>query len=144
MLSIFVIGDTPNEARVPSYGSKITVCAHKMASVFPENRSRRCPVAFDKDCICFWQENLKMKPEIDSFFSLTEDSTTPTSTTPAIMHQDLPASCSNCQKSLIDGATVYQRKGHADIFCSSSCLLNFFQKKQAKKTCYFCLQWGIC
>ncbi|XP_044027833.1 uncharacterized protein LOC122864451 isoform X2 [Siniperca chuatsi] len=79
------------------------------------------------------KEDLK----IGSVFSLKGDST---STVPTLTHMDLPASCSNCKKVLMDGETVYQRKGHADIFCSTSCLLKFYQMKQIKKTCHFCLQ----
>nr|XP_046274081.1 uncharacterized protein LOC124074833 isoform X2 [Scatophagus argus] len=89
-------------------------------------------------------EHIKDEPKvakedlmINSVFSLTEESTSPR---PTETHLDLPASCSNCKKALIDGETVYQRKGRADIFCSMSCLLNFFQMKQAKKSCHFCLQ----
>ncbi|XP_056256201.1 uncharacterized protein LOC130184300 isoform X2 [Seriola aureovittata] len=79
------------------------------------------------------KEDLK----IDSVFSLTTDST---SAPPTVTHMDLHASCSNCKKVLMDGETVYQRKGHADIFCSTSCLLKFYQMKPVKKTCQFCLQ----
>ncbi|XP_039978355.1 LOW QUALITY PROTEIN: uncharacterized protein LOC120786776 [Xiphias gladius] len=79
------------------------------------------------------KEDLK----IGSVFSLTGDST---SAAPILTHMDLPASCSNCKKVLMDGETVYQRKGHADIFCSTSCLVKFYQKKPIKKTCQFCLQ----
>ncbi|XP_074468762.1 uncharacterized protein LOC141753956 isoform X2 [Sebastes fasciatus] len=82
------------------------------------------------------KEDLK----IGSVFSLTEDSSTSTSTTATVAHMDLPASCSNCKQVLMDGVTVYQRKGHADIFCSTPCLLKFYQMKQVKKTCHFCLQ----
>uniref|UniRef100_A0A3Q3BGJ4 TRASH domain-containing protein n=1 Tax=Kryptolebias marmoratus TaxID=37003 RepID=A0A3Q3BGJ4_KRYMA len=57
--------------------------------------------------------------KIDSVFSLTEDSK-PAS--PSLAHMDLPASCSTCQKVLEDGETVYQRKAHTDLFCSTSCL----------------------
>uniref|UniRef100_A0A8C4GWG1 TRASH domain-containing protein n=1 Tax=Dicentrarchus labrax TaxID=13489 RepID=A0A8C4GWG1_DICLA len=70
-------------------------------------------------------------------FSLTGVST---STAPTLTHRDLPASCSNCKKVLMDGETVYQRKAHSNIFCSTPCLLKFYQTKQAKKTCHFCLQ----
>uniref|UniRef100_A0A4W6DBP6 TRASH domain-containing protein n=1 Tax=Lates calcarifer TaxID=8187 RepID=A0A4W6DBP6_LATCA len=82
---------------------------------------------------CFRQEDLK----IGSVFSLTGDST---SAAPTLAHMDLPASCSNCKTVLMDGETVYQRKGHADIFCATSCLLKFYQIKPVKKTCQFCLQ----
>ncbi|XP_049890842.1 uncharacterized protein LOC126384039 isoform X1 [Epinephelus moara] len=82
----------------------------------------------------------KVDLQIGSVFSLTEDSSTTTTPAPTLTHMDLPASCSNCKQVLIDGETVYQRKGHADIFCSSSCLLKFYQMKQVKKTCHFCLQ----
>ncbi|XP_051245715.1 zinc finger MYM-type protein 4-like isoform X1 [Dicentrarchus labrax] len=79
------------------------------------------------------KEDLK----IGSVFSLTGVST---STAPTLTHRDLPASCSNCKKVLMDGETVYQRKAHSNIFCSTPCLLKFYQTKQAKKTCHFCLQ----
>ncbi|XP_070702934.1 zinc finger MYM-type protein 4-like [Pempheris klunzingeri] len=89
-------------------------------------------------------ENIKDEPnstkedlKIGSVFSLKGDST---SAAPTLTQTDLPASCSNCKKLLMDGETVYQRKGHADIFCSTSCLLKFHQMKQVKKTCHFCLQ----
>ncbi|XP_050925183.1 uncharacterized protein LOC108898774 [Lates calcarifer] len=89
-------------------------------------------------------ENIKDEPnvakedlKIGSVFSLTGDST---STAPTLAHMDLPASCSNCKTVLMDGETVYQRKGHADIFCATSCLLKFYQIKPVKKTCQFCLQ----
>ncbi|XP_034748086.1 uncharacterized protein LOC117956880 isoform X2 [Etheostoma cragini] len=96
-------------------------------------------------------ENIKDEPKagddvakehlkIGSVFSLTGDLSTPTSTAPTPTCTDLPASCSNCKQVLKDGETVYQRKGHADIFCSSPCLLKFYQMKQVKKTCHFCLQ----
>ncbi|XP_067468322.1 uncharacterized protein [Thunnus thynnus] len=75
--------------------------------------------------------------KIGSVFSLMGDST---STAPTFTHMDLPASCSSCKKVLMDGETVYQRKSHTDIFCSTSCLLQFYQMKPVKKTCYFCLQ----
>ncbi|GLD59403.1 uncharacterized protein AKAME5_001140500 [Lates japonicus] len=89
-------------------------------------------------------ENIKDEPnvakedlKIGSVFSLTGDST---SAAPTLAHMDLPASCSNCKTVLMDGETVYQRKGHADIFCATSCLLKFYQIKPVKKTCQFCLQ----
>ncbi|XP_040909011.1 uncharacterized protein LOC121191726 isoform X2 [Toxotes jaculatrix] len=75
--------------------------------------------------------------KIGSVFSLTGDSK---STAPTLTHMDLPASCSNCKKVLMDGETVYQRKSHPDIFCSTSCLLKFYQMKPVQKTCHFCLQ----
>ncbi|XP_037831688.1 uncharacterized protein LOC108247922 isoform X3 [Kryptolebias marmoratus] len=79
----------------------------------------------------------KEELKIDSVFSLTEDSK-PAS--PSLAHMDLPASCSTCQKVLEDGETVYQRKAHTDLFCSTSCLLRFYQRKPVKKTCHFCLR----
>ncbi|KAG8004892.1 Zinc finger MYM-type protein 4 [Nibea albiflora] len=86
-------------------------------------------------------ENIKDEPnapkeglKIGSVFSLKGE---PKATA---LTQDLPASCSNCKNVLMDGETVYQRKGRADIFCSTSCLLKFYQMKQAMKTCHFCLQ----
>uniref|UniRef100_A0A3Q1FWC0 Uncharacterized LOC110963615 n=2 Tax=Acanthochromis polyacanthus TaxID=80966 RepID=A0A3Q1FWC0_9TELE len=79
------------------------------------------------------KEDLK----IGSVFSLTGDSKP---TKPTLAHMDLQASCSSCKNILVDGETVYQRKGHQEIFCSSSCLLRFFQMKSVKKTCHFCLQ----
>ncbi|XP_032391770.1 uncharacterized protein LOC116701860 isoform X1 [Etheostoma spectabile] len=96
-------------------------------------------------------ENIKDEPKagddvakehlkIGSVFSLTGDLSTPTSTAPTLTRMDLPASCSNCKQVLKDGETVYQRKGHADIFCSTPCLLKFYHRKQVKKTCHFCLQ----
>ncbi|XP_028452609.1 zinc finger MYM-type protein 4-like [Perca flavescens] len=96
-------------------------------------------------------ENIKDEPKagddvakedlkIGSVFSLTGNLSTPTSTAPTLAHMDLPASCSNCKQVLVDGETVYQRKGHADIFCSTPCLLKCYQMKQVKKTCHFCLQ----
>ncbi|TMS18608.1 Zinc finger MYM-type protein 4 [Larimichthys crocea] len=86
-------------------------------------------------------ENIKDEPnaakedlKIGSVFSLKGE---PKATA---LTQDLPVSCSNCKNVLMDGETVYQRKGRADIFCSTSCLLKFYQMKQAMKTCHFCLQ----
>ncbi|KAM4538846.1 zinc finger MYM-type protein 4-like isoform 2-T2 [Odontesthes bonariensis] len=79
------------------------------------------------------KEDLK----IDSVFSLMED-TKPTE--PTFTQMDLPTSCSTCKEVLMDGKTVYQRKGHPDIFCSTSCLLKFYQMRSMKKTCHFCLQ----
>uniref|UniRef100_A0A096LPV7 TRASH domain-containing protein n=1 Tax=Poecilia formosa TaxID=48698 RepID=A0A096LPV7_POEFO len=79
------------------------------------------------------QEDLK----IGSVFSLTEDSKPPR---PAPAHMEIQASCSTCQKVLLDGETVYQRKAHSDLFCSTSCLLRFHQLKSVKKTCHFCLR----
>lgn len=86
-------------------------------------------------CVFFSsQEDLK----ISSVFSLTGD---PTPAAPPLTHMDLPASCSSCKEVLMNGETVYQRKGHTDIFCSSSCLLKFYQMKPVKKTCHFCIEW---
>ncbi|KAM4725686.1 zinc finger MYM-type protein 4-like [Anableps anableps] len=68
------------------------------------------------------KEDLK----IGSVFSLTEDSKPPR---PTLAHMDLPASCSSCKRVLLDGETVYQRKAHSDLFCSTSCLLSFHQLK---------------
>uniref|UniRef100_A0A671XI67 TRASH domain-containing protein n=1 Tax=Sparus aurata TaxID=8175 RepID=A0A671XI67_SPAAU len=79
------------------------------------------------------KEDLK----IGSVFSFTEQNT---STVATETKMDFTASCSNCKNALVDGETVYQRKSHAEIFCSSPCLLNFYQMKQAKNTCHFCLQ----
>ncbi|XP_041811390.1 uncharacterized protein LOC121619625 isoform X2 [Chelmon rostratus] len=79
------------------------------------------------------KEDLK----IGSVFSLTGDST---SAEPTLTHMDFPESCSNCRKVLMDGEIVYQRKGHTYIFCATPCLLKFYQVKQTKKTCHFCLQ----
>lgn len=90
--------------------------------------------------LCFLQEDLK----IGSVFSLTRDSAPAPATAPppasTATQVDLPASCSACRKVLMDGETVYQRKSHADIFCSTSCLLKFYQMKPGKRTCHFCLQ----
>ncbi|KAM6899530.1 zinc finger MYM-type protein 4-like [Xenentodon cancila] len=69
---------------------------------------------------------------IDSVFSLVEDSK-PT-------EPDVRMSCSQCSMVLTDGDTVYQRKGHTEIFCSTPCLLKLYQMKSVKKTCHFCLQ----
>ncbi|XP_038581361.1 zinc finger MYM-type protein 4-like [Micropterus salmoides] len=89
-------------------------------------------------------ENIKDEPnrvkeelKIGSVFSLKGDTL---SHSPTLTHMDLPASCSSCKKVLMDGETVYQRKLHADIFCSTPCLLKFYQIKQVRKTCHFCLQ----
>ncbi|TKS88872.1 Zinc finger MYM-type protein 4 [Collichthys lucidus] len=84
-------------------------------------------------------ENIKDEPakedlKIGSVFSLKGEPKT------TALTQDLPGSCSNCKNVLMDGETVYQRKGRADIFCSTSCLLKFYQMKQTLKTCHFCLQ----
>ncbi|KAK2830722.1 hypothetical protein Q5P01_018653 [Channa striata] len=79
------------------------------------------------------KEDLK----ISSIFSLTEDSKPAAATFP---HDDFHASCSNCKNILMDGETVYQRKGHTDVFCSTSCLFKFYQMKPVKKTCHFCLE----
>ncbi|KAF6730544.1 Zinc finger MYM-type protein 4 [Oryzias melastigma] len=78
------------------------------------------------------KEDLK----ISSVFSLKEESKP---AQPTSEQTDCPASCSACKSVLKDGETVYQRKGHADIFCSTSCLLKFYQNKTVK-TCHFCLQ----
>ncbi|XP_041867585.1 uncharacterized protein LOC121656583 isoform X2 [Melanotaenia boesemani] len=75
--------------------------------------------------------------EIFSVFSLNED-TKPTE--PSLTQTELPSSCSTCKTVLKDGERVYQRKSHKDIFCSTSCLLKFYQMKSVKKTCHFCLQ----
>ncbi|XP_054461684.1 uncharacterized protein LOC129097029 isoform X2 [Anoplopoma fimbria] len=80
------------------------------------------------------KEDLK----IGSVFSMTGDSST--SPPPAVARLDFLASCSDCKRFLMDRERVYQRKGHADIFCSTPCLLKFYQMKQVKKTCNFCLQ----
>ncbi|XP_037548989.1 zinc finger MYM-type protein 4-like [Nematolebias whitei] len=82
--------------------------------------------------------DIKQEPDepkdlrIGSVFSLTEDS--------KLSPVDPPGSCSTCQRVLEDGATVYQRKAHTDLFCSTSCLLKFYQKKPVKTTCHFCLR----
>ncbi|XP_072227225.1 zinc finger MYM-type protein 4-like [Leuresthes tenuis] len=86
-----------------------------------------------KDGLNVPKEDLK----IGSVFSLMED-TKPAE--PTFTQMDLPSSCSTCNEVLMDGKTVYQRKGHTDIFCSTSCLLKFYQMKSMKKTCHFCLQ----
>ncbi|XP_034401108.1 uncharacterized protein LOC117738995 isoform X2 [Cyclopterus lumpus] len=82
------------------------------------------------------KEDLK----IGSVFSMTADSSMSTSPAPAVAHLDLLASCSDCKRFLNVGETIYQRKGHADIFCSTPCLLRFYQIKPVNKTCQFCLQ----
>ncbi|XP_069033055.1 uncharacterized protein [Embiotoca jacksoni] len=79
------------------------------------------------------QEDLK----IGSVLPLTGESE---SSRPTLTQRDLLAACSNCKKLLMDRETVFQRKGHADIFCATSCLLKFYQMKTVKKTCHFCLQ----
>ncbi|XP_026156664.1 uncharacterized protein LOC113126760 [Mastacembelus armatus] len=78
------------------------------------------------------KEDLK----IGSVFSLKGDSR---SAAPIISQLELPASCSNCTQALMNGETVYQRKAHSDMFCSTSCLLKFYLKP-VQKTCHFCLQ----
>ncbi|KAM4549543.1 uncharacterized protein V3H82_018798 [Fundulus diaphanus] len=83
------------------------------------------------------EPNVQKDLKIGSVFSLTEDTKPPL---PAPAHQDLPASCSSCQRVLMDGETVYQRKAHSDLFCSTSCLLSFYELKSVKTTCHFCLQ----
>ncbi|RVE66764.1 hypothetical protein OJAV_G00110630 [Oryzias javanicus] len=88
-------------------------------------------------------QNVKDEPDvkkedlkISSVFSLKEESKP---AQPASEQTDSPASCSACKTVLKDGETVYQRKGHVDIFCSTSCLLKFYQNKTVK-TCHFCMQ----
>uniref|UniRef100_A0A3Q0SN23 TRASH domain-containing protein n=1 Tax=Amphilophus citrinellus TaxID=61819 RepID=A0A3Q0SN23_AMPCI len=78
-------------------------------------------------------QDIKVEPivakedlKIGSVFSLTGESKP---AEPSLTSMDLPASCSACKKALIDGETVYQRKNHTGIFCSTSCLLRFYQKK---------------
>ncbi|XP_028256549.1 uncharacterized protein LOC114432624 isoform X2 [Parambassis ranga] len=79
----------------------------------------------------------KVELQIDSAFSLMEDCKP---AEPALTQTVLTPSCSHCKKVFMDGASVYQRKAHNDLFCSTPCLLNFYQVKAVKKTCHFCLQ----
>ncbi|XP_013768021.1 zinc finger MYM-type protein 4-like [Pundamilia nyererei] len=79
------------------------------------------------------KEDLK----IGSVFSLTDESKP---AEPSLTNTDVPASCSACKQALMDGETVYQRKNHTGIFCSTSCLLKFYQKIPVWRTCHFCLQ----
>ncbi|XP_006794572.1 zinc finger MYM-type protein 4-like [Neolamprologus brichardi] len=79
------------------------------------------------------KEDLK----IGSVFSLTDESKP---AEPSLTNTDVPASCSTCKQALMDGATVYQRKNHTGAFCSTSCLLKFYQKIPVWRTCHFCLQ----
>ncbi|XP_078810930.1 uncharacterized protein LOC101157550 isoform X2 [Oryzias latipes] len=88
-------------------------------------------------------QNVKDEPDvkkedlrISSVFSIKEESKP---AQPVSKQTDLPSFCSACKTVLRDGETVYQRKGHGDIFCSTSCLLKFHQNKTVK-TCHFCLQ----
>uniref|UniRef100_A0A3Q3VLI0 TRASH domain-containing protein n=1 Tax=Mola mola TaxID=94237 RepID=A0A3Q3VLI0_MOLML len=95
----------------------------------PANETQRCVLVHSN----MTQENIyplhgtsstHTENDLDSFLS-AEDTT---STLPAtVTHTDLPTSCSDCKMALIDGEYVYQRKGHADIFCSTSCLVKFYQ-----------------
>uniref|UniRef100_A0A1A8DRP6 TRASH domain-containing protein n=1 Tax=Nothobranchius kadleci TaxID=1051664 RepID=A0A1A8DRP6_NOTKA len=100
---------------------------------------------FSQDrCDSVSSQEVKQEPDvpkedlkISSVFSLLEDQ----KPAPSFLTQmDLNASCSTCQRVLMDGETVYQRKAHKDLFCSTSCLLKYYQMKSAKKTCHFCLQ----
>ncbi|OBS68138.1 hypothetical protein A6R68_03322, partial [Neotoma lepida] len=40
--------------------------------------------------------------------------------------------CANCKTPLQKGQTVYQRKGSAHLFCSTTCLSSFFHKRSQK------------
>ncbi|XP_060948228.1 uncharacterized protein LOC133025555 [Limanda limanda] len=89
-------------------------------------------------------EHIKDEPsgtkdlQIDPVFFLTTDS--PPSVDTALCHVDLKLSCLSCKKTLMDGETVYQRKDHADVFCSTACILTFYQMRPVRKTCQFCLE----
>ncbi|XP_034456683.1 uncharacterized protein LOC117770910 isoform X3 [Hippoglossus hippoglossus] len=89
-------------------------------------------------------EHIKDEPNVtkdlktDPVFFLTTDS--PPSEDTSLCHVDLKLSCLSCKKTLMDGETVYQRKDHADIFCSTACILTFYQMKPVRKTCQFCLE----
>ncbi|KAM6974369.1 uncharacterized protein LKV04_016014 [Tautogolabrus adspersus] len=91
-------------------------------------------------------ENIKDEPNVAKEEMKTEESPVLTSSAdpgcsaPAVTPTDLRESCSRCRKVLMEGETVYQRKSHTDIFCSSACLLNFYQMKQVQRSCTFCLQ----
>ncbi|XP_053302208.1 uncharacterized protein LOC128461349 isoform X1 [Pleuronectes platessa] len=74
----------------------------------------------------------------DPVFFLTTDS--PPSEDTALCHVDLRLTCLSCKKTMMDGETVYQRKDHADIFCSTACILTFYQMKPVRRTCQFCLE----
>ncbi|KAG7219307.1 hypothetical protein INR49_010369, partial [Caranx melampygus] len=68
------------------------------------------------------KEDLK----IGSVFSLMTDSAPAPATAPPLASTATPVAT--------------QRKGRTDIFCSTSCLLKFYQMKPGKRTCHFCLQ----
>ncbi|XP_074542338.1 uncharacterized protein LOC141802665 [Halichoeres trimaculatus] len=78
-----------------------------------------------------------LKTEEASSFSSPRNST---STEPTVTTFDVLQSCSSCNKVLMDGETAYQKKNHSEIFCSSPCLLKFFQMKEDQTSCTFCLQ----
>ncbi|XP_034560363.1 uncharacterized protein LOC117827743 isoform X3 [Notolabrus celidotus] len=78
-----------------------------------------------------------LKIEDASGLYLSGDST---STAPTVTRVNTAVPCFNCKKILVDGQTVYQKKNHTKIFCSSPCLFNFYQLKQAKMSCTYCLQ----
>nr|XP_029135785.1 zinc finger MYM-type protein 4-like [Labrus bergylta] len=91
-------------------------------------------------------ESIKDEPSMAKEEMKTEESPVltssgdPSHSAPTVANTDLWESCSSCRKVLMDGETVYQRKNHTDIFCSSACLLKFYKMKQVKRSCTFCLQ----
>ncbi|XP_047461601.1 zinc finger MYM-type protein 4-like [Mugil cephalus] len=84
---------------------------------------------------CTEEEEEEEEVKTGPVFSLTGDSTSTESST---AYTGFPTSCTGCSKDLMDEDTVYQRKDHADIFCSTSCLFKFCQAKLS--TCNFCLR----
>ncbi|CAJ1082997.1 uncharacterized protein LOC117827743 isoform X1 [Xyrichtys novacula] len=80
------------------------------------------------------KEDLKIE-EVSSLSSLDSAPAASTQT-----NFDTPVPCFNCKKVLKDRETVYQKKSHAEIFCSSPCLMKFYEAEQEKTSCTFCLQ----
>ncbi|KAM9385664.1 zinc finger MYM-type protein 4-like [Pholidichthys leucotaenia] len=73
--------------------------------------------------------------QINSLFSSTEKSKLPKTED---TQKEFPL-CSSCKKVVMEGETFYQRKSCSEIFCSNTCLLNFYEEK-TKLVCHFCLQ----
>ncbi|XP_029976245.1 uncharacterized protein LOC115409280 isoform X2 [Salarias fasciatus] len=76
-------------------------------------------------------KEVKISPDLTSAEASSPAEPTPTTSSD---------SCSACKKILMDGDTIYQKKGLPDTFCSTACLSSFQQMKQRKQACCFCFQ----
>ncbi|XP_034027943.1 uncharacterized protein LOC117512091 [Thalassophryne amazonica] len=142
--SLDFINDEPLECRQDIY-----------SSMFSDDIIRESNMAQQEQCASVLTEiSTSAPPEMETSNNEMENSNKEMETSnnemktsnnemqivPSVTRMTFHKSCSYCKKVLVDGQSVYQKKGDISLFCSTSCISVFDQVKPVKKNCDFCFQ----